>query len=287
MNTRYQEKHSLPAKILLLLGRVLILGITGIFTAFPFIWMAVSMLKTKVEVMNPDIFFPSNPQWGNITEVLFHSSITKYMWNSAWVSLVIVGLQIITGAMLAYALVFLKFRARKLLFTIVMATYMLPVAATYIPSYIILADLGLLDSFAGLIISSTVSIFGIFLLRQGFMQIPKGLVEAARIDGASHWRALWEIVAPMTKSSFITFGLMNFISTYNNYMWPSLITKTDRYFLVSQGLRSIFLSNSAGGTEWALVMTASAIVIIPLLVLFAFTQKWFINGIGGETGMKG
>ena len=119
------------------------------------------------------------------------------------------------------------------------------------------------------------------------MQIPKGLVEAARMDGASHWRALWEIVCPMTKSSFITFGLMNFISTYNNYMWPSLITKSSQYFLVSQGLRAFFIRDGAYGTEWALVMAASAVVVVPLLILFAFAQKWFINGIGGETGIKG
>ena len=186
MNTRYSDKRSLPVRILSAIGKVLILGVTSLFTAFPFIWMILSMLKTKEEVMNPNSFFPMIPQWSNITKVLFDSNIPKYMWNSTWVSVVIVAIQIITGAMLAYALVFLKFRTNKLLFTIVMATYMLPVAATYIPSYIILANWGMLDSFRGIIISSTVSIFGIFLLRQGFMQIPKGLVEAARMDGASH-----------------------------------------------------------------------------------------------------
>lgn len=287
MNTRYRDKRSLPVRICSLIGKIIILGTAGIFTAFPFIWMIVSSLKTKADILNTDIFFPTVPQWNNITSIIFDSPIPGYIFNSAWVSLVIVALQIISGAMLAYALVFLKFRTRKMLFAIVMATYMLPVAATYIPSYIILSKMKLLDSFTGLIISSTVSIFGIFLLRQGFMQIPKGLVEAARMDGASHWRALWEIVCPMTKSSFITFGLMNFISTYNNYMWPSLITKSSQYFLVSQGLRAFFIRDGAYGTEWALVMAASAVVVVPLLILFAFAQKWFINGIGGETGIKG
>ena len=119
------------------------------------------------------------------------------------------------------------------------------------------------------------------------MQVPKGLVEAARIDGATHFRILWEIVFPITKSSFITFGLMSFISTYNNYMWPSLITNSKEKFLVSQGLRSFFIESGAYGTEWALVMAASAVIVVPLLILFAFTQKWFISGIGGDTGMKG
>ncbi|MBQ1288673.1 MAG: carbohydrate ABC transporter permease [Erysipelotrichaceae bacterium] len=287
MNTRYSDNRPLPVRILSILGKVLILGTASIFTAFPFIWMMVSALKTKADILNTDIFFPTVPQWSNITSIIFDSPIPRYIFNSAWVSTVIVALQIVSGAMLAYALVFLKFRTNKFLFAIVMATYMLPVAATYIPSYIILADWKMLDTFRGLIISSTVSIFGIFLLRQAFMQIPKGLVEAARMDGASHWRALWEVVCPMTKASFITFGLMNFISTYNNYMWPSLITKSSEYFLVSQGLRAFFIRDGAYGTEWALVMAASAVVVIPLLVLFAFTQKWFINGIGGETGIKG
>ena len=164
---------------------------------------------------------------------------------------------------------------------------MLPTAATYIPSYIILSDMNLLDTFTGLIISNCVSIFGIFLLRQAFMQVPIGLIEAARIDGASQWKILWRIVAPMTKSSFITFGLMNFITCYNSYMWPSLITDSPEKSLVSQGLRRFFIEGGSYGTEWPLVMAGSAVIVVPLLILFAFTQKWFINGIGGDTGMKG
>lgn len=139
----------------------------------------------------------------------------------------------------------------------------------------------------GLIISSSVSIFGIFLLRQAFMQVPNAMVEAAQIDGASHFRILHLVVFPMTKSSFITFGLMSFIASYNNYMWPSLITNDSDKYMVSQGLRSFFIEGGAYGTEWSLVMAASAVIVIPLLIMFAFAQKWFINGIGGDTGVKG
>ena len=113
------------------------------------------------------------------------------------------------------------------------------------------------------------------------------MIEAAKIDGASNVKVLIHVVFPMTKSSFITFGLMSFISTYNNYMWPSLITNDSSKYMVSQGLRSFFIEGGAYGTEWALVMAASAVIVLPLLVLFAFSQKWFINGIGGDTGMKG
>ena len=285
--TKEVERNINGVKIVADFMKYAVLVSVSIFTAFPFIWMFLSALKSKEEIMSVMTFLPAQPQWENFAEIMFDSPILSYIGNSLWVSLIVILLQIVTGAMLTYAMVFLEFKGRNILFAVVMGTYMLPVAATYIPSYIILSKWNLLNTTTGLVISSCVSIFGIFLLRQAFMQVPKGLVEAARMDGASHFRILWEIICPMTKSAFITFGLMSFISTYNNYMWPSLITNDSTKFLVSQGLRSFFIEGGAYGTKWNLVMAASAVIVIPLLILFAFTQKWFINGIGGDTGMKG
>lgn len=267
--------------------KILLITLISAFTALPFVWMISSCLKPGSEVMSSSSFLPSTVTWDNLISVITSSPIPTYIFNTMWISLVIVALQVITSALLAYALVFMKFRSRNILFGIIMATYMLPVAATYIPSYIILSKMNLLNTFTGLIISSTVSTFGIFQLRQAFMQIPKSLVEAARIDGSSHLEILCNIVGPMTKSSFITLGLMSFISAYNNYMWPSLITNDPDKYLVSQGLRSFFFEGGAYGTNWGLVMAASAVIIVPLLVMFALTEKWFVNGIGGETGVKG
>ena len=268
-------------------GKALLLFIFSVFTAFPFFWMVLSALKTKAEIMDVSKFFPAEFQWNNFYEVIFNSPLLKYVWNSLFVSVLTLAIQIVTAAMIAYAIVFMEFKGRKMLFAIIMGTYMLPTAATYIPSYIILSKLSLLNTFTGLILSNCVSIFGIFLLRQAFMQVPVGVIEAARIDGASQWKILWQVVCPMTKSSFITFGLMNFITCYNSYMWPSLITDSNEKMMVSQGLRKFFIEGGAYGTEWPLVMAGSALIVLPLLILFAFTQKWFINGIGGDTGMKG
>lgn len=268
-------------------GKITILSIFSIFTIFPFVWMMVSALKTKAEIMDMGAFLPQECQWHNFYEVIFESPLLRYVGNSLFVSTITLLIQIVTGAMIAYAIVFMTFKGKKILFAVIMGTYMLPSAAMYIPCYIILSNMGLLDSYTGLIVSNCVSIFGIFLLRQAFMQVPSGLIEAARIDGANHWTILWKIVCPMTKSSFITFGLMNFISIYNNYMWPSLITDSNEKMLVSQGLRKFFIEGGAYGTEWPLVMAGSALILLPLLIMFAFTQKWFINGIGGDTGMKG
>lgn len=268
-------------------GRALLLFVFSVFTAFPFFWMVLSALKTKAEIMDVSKFFPAEFQWNNFYEVIFQSPLLRYVGNSLFVSVITLVIQIVTAAMIAYALVFMEFKGRKVLFAIIMGTYMLPTAATYTPSYIILSKLHLLNTFTGLIVSNCVSIFGIFLLRQAFMQVPLGIVEAARIDGASNWKILWQVVCPMTKSSFITFGLMNFITCYNSYMWPSLITDSNEKMMVSQGLRKFFIEGGAYGTEWPLVMAGSALIVLPLLILFAFTQKWFINGIGGDTGMKG
>ena len=107
------------------------------------------------------------------------------------------------------------------------------------------------------------------------------------MDGAGHFRILTGVVFPMTRPSFVTFILLSFINTYNSYMWPFLITDADEKMMVSQGLRKFFIEGGAYGTEWPLVMAGSTLIVLPLLILFAFTQKWFINGIGGDTGMKG
>jgi multiple sugar transport system permease protein len=253
---------------------------------FPMIWMFLGSVKTGKEAMDPTMFFPDIIHLENVIDVVMYSPLMKYVSNSLIVAIVTTFIQLVTGAMLAYAFVFLKFKGRKLLFALVMATYMLPSCATYIPAFVTLAKFNLLNTRTGLIVSQCVSIFGIFLLRTSFMQIPNGLIEAAKLDGANDWNILWRIVFPVTKSSFITFGLMSFISLYNNYMWPSLITKDPDQYLVAQGLRSFFIDDGAFGTDWAKVLAGSTVIVIPLLILFAFTQKWFINGLSGDNGIK-
>lgn len=273
-------------KVLINSIRHLVLIAVCLIMVFPLLWMILGSVKTSQEAMNPEMIFPDIIHLENIIEVVKYSPLLKYVGNSLVVAVAATAIQIVTGAMLAYAFAFIDFKGRNVLFGIVMATYMLPSAATYIPAFVLLAKMNMLNSRTGLIISQCVSIFGIFLLRTAFLQFPKELLEAARMDGASEWKILWKIVAPVTKSSFITFGLMSFISLYNNYMWPSLITKDEKYYLVSQGLRSFFIEDGAYGTNWAKVMAGSTVIIIPLIILFAFTQKWFINGLSGDTGIK-
>ena len=262
------------------------LSIISFAMIFPMIWMVLGSVKTSKEAMDPTMILPDIIHLENVIEVVNDSPLMKYIVNSLVVAIVATLIQIVTGAMLAYAFSFIKFKGRNLLFGIVMATYILPSCATYIPAYVTLDKMGMLNTRAGLIISQCVSIFGIFLLRTAFLQVPDELIEAAKLDGANDWSILWKIVMPVTRSSFVTFGLMSFISLYNNYMWPSLITKDKNQYLVAQGLRSFFIDDGAFGTNWAKVMAGSTVIVIPLLILFAFTQRWFISGLSGDSGVK-
>lgn len=255
---------------------------------FPFLWMFASALMTQEEIASyPPSFIPEAPQWGNFLEAWMSAPFSRYIFNSFFTASAIVILHIITTALFAYAITQLEFKLRKPLFVIVMATYMLPVPVTYVPSYIVLSWVGWIDTYQGIIASNAVSVFAIFLARQSFLQVPNELVDAARVDGASHWTILWKIFFPLTKPIFITFGLINFVLMYNNYLWPLLIIRSERLYLITIGLRQFFIEQGAYGVNWPLIMAASTIVVLPLLILFFITQKWFIKGVGGTGGIKG
>lgn len=285
--TRYVPKKLTLKEMIVNVLRHILLIFVSIITFFPFIWMISSALKTKEEIFNfPPKLFPDSAQWGNFINVFNDAPFEVYLFNSFFVATIEVAFQIVSSAMIAYALTQLRFRGKKLLFAIIMGMYMLPSAVTYVPCYMLLSDFNLIDTFRGLIVSNLVNIFGIFLVRQAFLQIDKGLIEAARIDGASHWKILWRIIFPLTKPTFITLGLINFVTYYNEYMYPSLITKSPEKFLVSAGLRQFFIEGGAYGIKWPEIMAASTITVLPLLILFVIAQKWFMQGVN-DTGVKG
>ena len=270
-------------------GRVALYVLLTVFTiamAFPFLWMASSALKTKDEVMNSFSLLPKEWIWYNFVEAFNGAPFGQYIFNSLFTALCIVAIQIVNSAMIGYALTQLDFKGRGTLFAVIMGTNMLPAAATYVPSYIILARMGLLNSYTGLIISNCVYMFGIFLVRQAFLQVNKSLVEASWVEGSSHWHTLWTVLVPITKSSFVTLGLLSFTANYNGYMWPSLITTRPQYYLISQGLRLYFIEGGAYGIKWPQIMAASTFTVLPLMILFVVTQHWFIQGLS-DSGVKG
>lgn len=258
----------------------------GLVMFFPLLWAVSGSLKTKNEFWAfPPTIFSKTIVWSNYIEAL-QVNIPLYIFNSVFTAGVIVLYQLFGAAMMAYALARLKFRFKTIIFNIIIILYMLPAAATYVPSYILLANLNLIDTYTGIIISNAASVFAIFLLRQYFLQVDKNILESAQIDGAGDFRILWKIMMPLSKPAFIVLSLNGFIGNYNNYMWPSLITRSPSKYLVSQGLRMFFIQEGAYGIKFPQMMAANIIVMLPTLILFAFTQKWFESGIA-DTGVKG
>jgi multiple sugar transport system permease protein len=267
------------------LSRHLFFTALALVMAFPFYWMITNALKTNDEIwQSPPTLWPQTPLWSNFAEAWHAAPFSRYMGNSIIVASSIVLLQMFNSGMMAYALTHMKFRLKGLFSGIILFGYMVPATAVYLPGYLVLSELGLLNSYAGLILSNCVSVFSIFLIRQAFLQIPHELVEAGEVDGASHMRILWTIIVPIARSSFAVLALITFIDQYNNYFWPMLITKDPNLQLVSAGLRSFFTQGGAYGLKWPLIMAASAFTIAPLLLVFLLAQKTIMSSVNMTAG---
>jgi multiple sugar transport system permease protein len=265
----------------------MLLALVGAVMAFPFYWMVTSGLKTNAEIWQfPPTFWPKAARWINFADAWQAAPFWRYMTNSIGVACAIAFLQVVNSGMMAYALTHMKFRLKGILTAVILLGYMVPSTAVYLPSYIVLARLNLLDTYTGLILSNCVSVFSIFLIRQAFLQVSHEMVEAGHIDGASHLRILWTILVPLTRSSFAVLVLITFIEQYNNYFWPTLITKSPDLQLVSAGLRSFFVEGGAYGLKWPLIMAASSFTIAPLLLLFLLTQKTIMQSVNLSAGIN-
>jgi multiple sugar transport system permease protein len=265
----------------------LLLAAVSLAVAWPFIWMVTSALKTRDEIwLFPPTLWPGVAQWGNFPEAWFAAPFTRYFFNSIYTATAILLLQIATSCLAAYSFAFIPLPGKNALFLAVLATLMIPVVVTYIPSYIILARLGWLDTYRGLIFPSGVSAFGIFLFRQGFRQLPRELLDAGKVDGAGHLRLLLRIVMPLSKPILITFVVFTFINYYNAYFWPLLITNSPELRLLTIGLTTFFIEEGYYGIEWPLMMAANTLAIVPLLALFVVAQRWYIEGVA-FVGVKG
>lgn len=262
------------------------LVLSGLLMVFPFIWMLSGSLKSNDEIFsNPLNLIPETIRWETFLDTFNSAPFGLYIFNSFSVALFTTLLVIINSAMFAYALTQLKFRSKTVLYFVVMGCYMLPGAVTYIPSYITLANLGLLDSHTGLVVSNAASVFGVFYLRQVFLKIHPSLIEAARIDGAGEMKILWTIVLPQCRSALATLFLITFITNYNSYMWPSLVITTQELNLIATGIRQFFIAEGNYGLNWSEIMAASTIAVLPLLILFVVCQKTILSGIA-DNGVK-
>ncbi|MCC7021242.1 MAG: carbohydrate ABC transporter permease [Thermomicrobiales bacterium] len=247
----------------------------------PLFWMLSGSLKTTQEVFSyPPTWFPSHPRWENYVDAWHAAPFGRFYINSLIIMTVGTAIKMVNAVCTAYALVFLRFPAKNLIFIIILAGLMVPEQVTILPNYITLSDVfgqSWINTYQGIILPGAAIAFGTFLLRQTFLGLPREVIEAARLDGCNHLRLLWDMVIPMARSSVITVMLLVAVAKWNEYLWPLIITTTEEMRPLTVGLT--YLVNRESNTQWGQVMAATVFVIVPLLVVFAFAQRLIIEGV--------
>lgn len=264
----------------LLHGLLLFLGVVA---AFPFIWMLLTSLKTEAEALAyPPVFFPASPQWGNYQEAWQAAPFARYFFNTALVSVAVMLSVMLTALLAGYAFGMLEFPGKQLLFTLYLATMMIPFEVILIPNFLLVSQLGWYNTYRALIIPWGANVFSVFLLTQLFRSLPRDYLEAAQLDGCGHWQFLWRVAAPLARPALATAGLFAFLGSWNSLLWPLLVTEDDAVRPIEVGLR-YFLESEAFRPH--LLMAASTLAVLPILLLFLAAQRTFVEGIAA--GIKG
>lgn len=258
--------------------------IVAFFMLIPFFWMFSTSLKTVGEVFEyPPKWIPSTFHWENYKKVWTVVPFGRYLFNSLIVSGSITILHLVIASMSAYAFARLNFPARDRLFLLYLATLMVPGQVTMIPNFILVKIFGWTDTYIGLILPSVFTAFGVFLLRQFFMTIPKDYEDAARIDGASRFYVFSRIIVPLSLPAVSTLAIFTFVFQWNNLLWPLIVISKDYMKTVTIGLASF---QGMYGTSWNLLMAAAVMGVLPSIIAFLVGQKYLIKGIT-LTGLKG
>ena len=244
----------------------------------PFFWMIATSLKSDVEVgLFPPVWIPASLQWNNFVEVWRAAPFGMFYVNSIVTTLSGLTLEIIIGALSAYAFARIEFPRRDALFLVVLATMMIPGEMALVPNYLTLRHLGWINTYPGIVIPYVSCAFGCFLLRQAFLALPREIFDAAKIDGAGHLRILVSVAIPMVRPVVATFALFLFIAKWNAYLWPMIVTNTWSMRTLPIGL--VLVREAEGTLGWQHLMAASLFVLLPILIVFFIAQRQLIEGI--------
>jgi multiple sugar transport system permease protein len=250
----------------------------------PFVWMLVGSFKTEAEIRQiPPTWLPDNPTLANYGTLFDRLDFPTYFTNSAVVAILTTVGNLLFCSAAGYALAKLRFPGKRVLFAVVLGTIMVPSIVTIVPLFVLSINLGLVNSVAGLILPFLAQAFGVFLMRQFITSIPNDLLEAARIDGASELRIYARIVLPLCRPALATLGILTFLASWNNFLWPLVSATTeDRYTLpVALALYSI----GQNRTDYDILLAGSVVVVVPVLFVFVLLQRHFVRGIA-TTGLK-
>lgn len=277
-----------------------VLTATAVAMTAPFIWMALTSFKTPRDIAAfPPSWLPSSWRLANYPEALQAAPFEIYFRNSLFISVGHVVLNLLFASLAGYSLARYRFRGRELVFLGFVAMLMIPTYTKIVPQFIIAKTMplfggndilgsggsGWVNTWWGLIIPGAVTPFAVFLFRQFYLSIPRELEDAARVDGMGEWRIWAQIASPLVKPAFITAGLLTFQDSFNNFLWPLLITTRDDMRVVQLGLTVLKNSGESFGTQWNLLMAGTTLASLPMIVLFLLTQRYFVRGLA-TTGIK-
>ena len=266
-----------------LLYTVVTLGFVAVIT--PFVWMILGSFKGQGELLRvPPTWWPESPTLENYRTLFSKQSFLHYFFNSAFVAVVITVANVTFSSMVGYALAKLTFRGKKLVFALVMGTLMIPGMVTFVPLFVLVANLGMVDSYPGLILPFLVTPFGVFLMRQFIIGLPDDLLDAGRIDGAGELRIFRQIILPLCGPALATLGILTFLGSWNSFLWPLVVAQTQNYYTLPVAL-ALFSNNQQFIPNYGVLLAGATVVVVPVLIVFLIFQRRFIEGIA-STGIK-
>ncbi len=266
------------------LGMYVLLGAIAFVMLFPLLWLISTSFKSQTEniFQFPPQLFPSQPTFQNFVAVWQRNPFGQYLYNSTVVAVLTVGLNLLFCSLAAYPLARLDFRGRDLIFTGIVSTIMIPFQIVMIPLYILTVQLGLRNTYLGVIFPSIASAFGIFLLRQAFQGVPKELEEAARIDGCSELGLWWNVMLPAVRPALVTLAIFVFIGSWSDFLWPLIVLDRPEYYTLPLGVATL----AGFSLDWRLIAAGSVISIAPVLLFFLLMQRYIVPTDAGS-GVKG
>jgi putative chitobiose transport system permease protein len=259
----------------------LVLTAIAVITVFPFFWMLMTSLKGPLDPITsvPPQFIPNDPTLANYQRVLDALPIPRFFLNSVFVAVAVGALNVLVAALAAYPLARMRFPGRDAIFYLLLATLIVPTQLTYIPSFILAVNVfHYYDTLPALIFPNLVSAFNIFLLRQAFRGVPQDLIDAARVDGAGEFRIWRSILIPLVRPSLAAVAIFTFVTSWNDFLWPSLMLHTKDGMTLPVGLVALqgFFSSDARA-----IAAGVTITIVPILIFFIFAQRYFTRGLAG------
>ncbi|KQR08321.1 carbohydrate ABC transporter permease [Cellulomonas sp. Leaf334] len=261
-----------------------VLGIGLVLVITPFVWMALGSVKSEGELRaNPPTWWPQNPTLDNFRELFTRLDFPQFFTNSVVVAVVVTLGNLVFCSMLGYAFAKLDFWGKAWLFRLVLATLMIPGMVTLVPLFVQISNLGMVNTYFGLILPFLAGPFGVFLMRQFIQGIPDELIDAGRVDGAGEFRIFARVVMPLCKPALATLGILTFLGSWNNFLWPLVVSSTEDMYTLPVALA--LYSVGQNSTQYGLLLAGSMVVVIPILILFFALQKHVVQGLA-TTGLK-